>query len=210
MGRAQRLWIEGPAGRLEAALRLAAPARAAVLLAHPHPLHGGTLDHPVLFHADRELNRAGSLTLRFNFRAVGTSEGRHDAGRGELDDLRDVARWLRGLDPSLPLVLVGFSFGAWCAVRHAVEDGEVAGLIALGLPLRLYSFEALERFRRPFAVVQAEHDEFGSPAEIEALARRAVPAGRVWVVPGAEHRLDGQAPAAAAAVLEAAEWILKR
>jgi alpha/beta superfamily hydrolase len=67
----RKLWIAGPVGKLEAALRVAAEPRAAAVIAHPHPVYGGTLDNPVVFHADRELNRAGLTTLRFNFRSVG-------------------------------------------------------------------------------------------------------------------------------------------
>lgn len=128
----RKLWIEGPAGPLEAVLRASCPPRAGAVLAHPHPLHGGTLGNSVIFHADRELNRAGLTTLRFNFRGVGASAGAHDAGRGEVDDLAAAASWLAGLTPRQPLLVVGYSFGAWCAIRHAARSSSVAGVIAIG------------------------------------------------------------------------------
>ncbi|HVQ34470.1 MAG TPA: alpha/beta hydrolase, partial [Candidatus Bathyarchaeia archaeon] len=87
MSHVQKLFIAGPAGRLEAALRTADAPRAAVVLAHPHPLYGGTLHNPVIFHSDRELNRAGFATLRFNFRGVEGSEGFHDDAVGEVGDV---------------------------------------------------------------------------------------------------------------------------
>jgi alpha/beta superfamily hydrolase len=202
------MWIEGPAGQLEASLRGADSPRAAVVLAHPHPLHGGTLDHPVLFHADRELNRAGCLTLRFNFRGVGASDGTHDGGTGERDDLAAAAHWIGNLAPRVPLLVVGYSFGSWCAIRHAAVEPRINGVVAIGLPARLYRFPELAGFGRPFAVVQGERDEFGSVAEVEALVAETVPPGRLLIVPDAEHLFRGHVTGAAAAVVEATTWVL--
>lgn len=205
----QRLWIEGPAGRLEAVLRAATAPRGSAVVAHPHPLHGGTLHNPVVFHADRELNRAGLSTLRFNFRGVGTSDGSHDEGRGEVHDLASAARWLRALAPGAPLLLVGYSFGSWCAIRHAVADREVAGVIAIGLPVRVYPFLELRDLRCPFAVVQGSEDEFGTPAEVEALLDGAGVTAPVLTVPGTSHLFPGKAPLAAGLVVEAAETFVQ-
>ena len=206
----RKLWIEGPAGRLECALRVACPTRAAAVLAHPHPLHGGTLHNPVIFHADRELHRAGWTTLRFNFRGVGTSEGTHDDGRGEAGDVAAAVAWLRGIAPDLPLALVGYSFGAWCAIRQAVEEPSVAMVIAIGLPVRAYAFGEVASLGRPLSVVQGSDDEFGSPAEVRAVLDRADPPGEMTVLPGASHLFPGRVPEAAAAVRDAAERLLAR
>ena len=105
MGNARSLWIEGGDGRLEAALRTASLPRAAAVLTHPHPLYGGTLHNPVVFRTDRELNRAGWTTLRFNFRGVGSSEGTHDEGRGEVEDVGAAVSWLRGIVPDVPIAM---------------------------------------------------------------------------------------------------------
>jgi len=201
------LWIPGPAGRLEAALRLGED-RACAVLAHPHPVHGGTLGNPVLFHADRALNRAGLSTLRFNFRGVGSSEGTHDEGRGEVDDVGAAVQWLRGLLPERPCLLVGYSFGSWCAVRYAVLHPEIAGVVAVGLPVKQYAFDMISELRRPLAVVQPEYDEFGSPDEVRTSLERADPPARVDVVPGATHLLPGRAPEAGAKVVKAVAWCL--
>jgi hypothetical protein len=184
---------------------VAFPARAAAVLAHPHPLYGGTLHNPVIFHADRELARAGWTTLRFNFRGVGTSEGTHDDGRGEVDDLAAAASWLRGVAIALPLVVVGYSFGSWCAIRHAASDRGVAAVVAIGLPVRAYGIREIPRTGRPLAVVQGSEDEFGGPEEVRTLLGRADPPGELTVVPGASHLFPGRAAEVAAAVLEAAE-----
>ena len=140
MSEVRKLWIPGPEGRLEASLRVACPARAAAVVAHPHPLHGGTLHNPVVFHTERELHRAGLTTLRFNFRGVGSSEGTFDEGRGETQDVGAAASWLRGVALGTPLLLVGYSFGSVCSIAHAARDRNVRGIVAIGMPVRLYEF----------------------------------------------------------------------
>lgn len=204
VGELRQLWIPGPAGRLEAALRMACPARAAAVIAHPHPLHGGTLHNPVVFHADRELHRAGLTTLRFNFRGVGSSEGRYDEGRGEVRDVEAAAAWLRGVSLGLPLLLVGYSFGFWCAIRHAVADRAVKGLVAVGLPARTYAFDEIDRLACPLTVVQGSEDPLGSVDEVRRMLARTRAAAELYVVEGAGHRFGGRARDAAGQVVRAA------
>lgn len=208
MSRLRKLWIPGPAGKLEAAMRVACPVRAAAVVAHPHPLYGGTLHNPVVYHADRELHAAGLSTLRFNFRGVGESEGAHDDGRGEIDDVGAVVSWLRGTAPDCPLLVVGYSFGAWCSIRHAVDNPAVAGLIAIGLPVRTFAFDDLERLRRPLVVVQGSEDEFGSPDDVRETLAPTDPPAEILIVEGATHLFPGHAPDAGARVRGAAETIL--
>ncbi|MCP3978744.1 MAG: alpha/beta fold hydrolase [bacterium] len=208
MSEVRKLWIPGPEGRLEAALRVAASPRAVAVVAHPHPQHGGTLHNPVVFHAERELHRAGMTTLRFNFRGTGSSEGTHDEGRGEVEDVAAAASWLRGLAPAVPLVLVGYSFGSICSIRHALHDRTISGVVAIGLPLRRYSVDELARLARPFAVVQGTSDEFGTPAEVEPALDRMVPPGRLLPIDGAPHLFPGRAPEVGLAVVDAVDRIL--
>jgi len=210
VGRASKLWIEGPAGRLEAALRTATPARAAAVVAHPHPLHGGTLHHPVVFHTDRELNQAGFATLRFNFRGTGASDGDHDDGRGEVKDVSHAASWLGGVAPGRPLLLVGYSFGALCSLRHAAENPQVAGLIAIGLPVRLYPVDEVDRLDLPIAVVQGSEDRFGAPDEIRSRVAGARHPVDLRVIDGADHFFPDRAAEVARAVVGAAEKMLAR
>lgn len=209
MSDARTVWIDGPAGRLEAALRQASEPRGAVVLAHPHPLYGGTLHNPVVFHADRELNRAGLTTLRFNFRGVEGSDGFHDEGRGEIGDVAAAAAWLGALLPGIPLILVGYSFGARCAIAHAIVGKTIAGVVAIGLPLRIWPFDDLPSLGRPLAVVQGTEDEFGPIDEVEASIALATPPGRLYPVPGASHLFPGRAQEAAVRVVEAVEGILE-
>jgi uncharacterized protein len=196
-------------GKLEGALRVAESPRAAAVLAHPHPLYGGTLHNPVIFHADRELNRAGLTTFRFNFRGVQGSDGTHDEGRGEVGDVGAAAQWVRALAPGRPLILVGYSFGSHCSFAHALTDRTVAGFVAIGLPVRIWPFEGIETLGRPLAVVQGTDDEYGSIGEVESLIARADPRGRLYTVAGATHLFPGRAPEAGAMVVEAVEGILQ-
>jgi alpha/beta superfamily hydrolase len=180
------------------------------VVAHPHPLHGGTLHNPVVFHADRALHRAGFTTLRFNFRGVGASDGTHDAGRGEIEDVGAAVAWLRGVSIGLPLFVVGFSFGSLCGIRYAVGDAGVVAVIAIGLPVSRDAIPELAQLNRPLAVVQASDDELGSPAAVRALVERADPPGAVHVVAGTTHLFPGRAPDAGAAVVAAALALLDR
>src|SRR5436309_14345757 len=106
------LFLEGSAGRLEALLNAGAPDAAyAAVVCHPHPLYGGTLHNKVVFHAMKALNSFGFPVLRFNFRGTGLSQGEHDQGVGEVDDVHAALDWLdREFD--LPIIFAGFSFGA--------------------------------------------------------------------------------------------------
>mgnify|MGYP001824418419 CR=1 FL=1 len=204
MSEVRQIWIPGPAGRLQALLRVANCPEAGAVVAHPHPLHGGTMRNPVVFHVERELHRLGWTTLRFNFRGVGTSDGTHDQGRGEVEDLGAAAAWLRGLLSGKPLFLVGYSFGSLCALKYLQQHAHhgIAGVTAIGLPVREYDLGALESISVPIGVVQGGEDEFGSPAEVRrALASTREPAV-VQELPGATHLFPRRAGEAAQAVVQ--------
>jgi alpha/beta superfamily hydrolase len=208
LGDSRSMWIPGPAGKLEAALRLAEPARALAVVAHPHPSHGGTLHNPVVFHCDRELNRLGLTTLRFNFRGVGASEGTYDRGEGEVDDAAAAVGWLSGLSREVPLLVVGYSFGAWCTSRHAIDNPRVAAMIAIGMPVEHYDFGLLREFGRPVFAVHGADDELASPDEVRAILRELRPEGELRIVDGATHLFPGRADDVAAEVVAAAEALL--
>ena len=157
------LTIAGPAGRIEAAFDLpeADTTQQPVLaiVCHPLPTEGGSLHNKVVTMAARALRESGIATLRFNFRGVGQSEGCFDDGRGELDDLRAVAAWARGTHPDKTLWLAGFSFGAWVALRGAVELGADA-LISIAPPVgRSWSFDDIALPAVPWLLIQGEADE---------------------------------------------------
>jgi len=207
MGESRKLWIPGPVGKLEAELRGAADPEAIAVVAHPHPQHGGTMHNSVIFHSARELNRAGWATLRFNFRGVEGSEGDHDGAR-EDDDLDAAAAWLRGVYTDRPLHLVGFSFGATCALRVGVDDDTVAGIVAIGLATQYYGYEETARMTKPLAVVQGENDELADLEKVRGLVARAQ--GELHVIPETGHLFRGKTRDAAHKVVEAARGMLSR
>jgi hypothetical protein len=178
----------GPEGRLEGLWKEPAGHRlGSAVFAHPHPLHGGTLHNKVVYRAAKALTVAGYATLRFNFRGVGLSAGRHDAGAGEVLDFR-AAQQEAQRRGGLPQVAGGFSFGAAVALRAIAGDRRVAAYVGVGLPVATDSGQDLPRPEVPSLFVVGEHDPFGPP---ERLRRWLQGAGRVVEVPGADHFLDG-------------------
>ncbi|HZD32258.1 MAG TPA: alpha/beta hydrolase, partial [Candidatus Angelobacter sp.] len=146
------LFLDGPAGRLEALLNLGSPsATHAALVAHPHPAFGGTMHNKVVFHAMKALHSFGFPVLRFNFRGTGLSQGVHD-GRDEVRDVETALAWLKR-EYSLPIIFAGFSFGAARGLRASCPSPDVRALISLGTPVeaegRLYSYKFLAECRKP-------------------------------------------------------------
>src|SRR5882762_10221682 len=109
--------LHGPAGRLEALLNTGTDdALYAVVVAHPHPLGGGTMHNKVVYHATKAFSSFGLPVLRFNFRGTGLSEGVHDEGRGEVDDVRAALDWMTERY-QLPILFAGCSFGSNVGLR---------------------------------------------------------------------------------------------
>lgn len=120
-GRAEQVLIAGAAGRIETVIDAAqtTPPRGIALVAHPHPLYGGALDNKVAQTLARTFAELGYVALRPNFRGVGQSEGVHDKGMGETDDMITVLEYARQRYGDLPVVLGGFSFGGFVQTRVA-------------------------------------------------------------------------------------------
>ena len=183
--------LRGPAGQLEALLNPGSPeAPFAALVCHPHPLGGGTLHNKVVYHAMKALQSLGLPVLRFNFRGTGLSEGVHDNGRGEQDDVRAALDWL-DREFHRPLLFAGFSFGAYVGLQTCCGDPRVAGLVALGLPVhaegRDYQYDFLGACRQPKLFVSGNRDQYGPVAKVEAAVHLAAePKELVWIA-DADH-----------------------
>jgi alpha/beta superfamily hydrolase len=166
--------LAGPAGRLEALLNTGSSgATHSAIVCHPHPLHGGTLHNKVVFHAMKALNSFGFPVLRFNFRGTGLSDGAHDGGVGEVEDVRAALNWLAS-EFALPVIFAGFSFGAAVGLPACCDDDRVRALIALGLPAtpvedRVYDFDFMRECAKPKLLVSGARDPFGPPGLLEAL-----------------------------------------
>jgi alpha/beta superfamily hydrolase len=196
------LFLDGPAGRLEALLNAgAADATHAAVVCHPHPSFGGTLHNKVVFQTMKALNTFGFPVLRFNFRGTGLSQGEHDLGRGEVEDVRAALDWL-GAEFHLPLLFAGFSFGAAVGLRAACSDERVRGAIGVGTPLvpvaesteqpRVYTFEFLQNCTKPKLLVSGARDQFGPRSKLEALAASLPEPKRLVVIEGADHFFEGR------------------
>ena len=196
------LFIDGPAGRLEALLNAGAEnATHAALVCHPHPLFGGTLHNKVVFHTMKALNSFGFPVLRFNFRGAGLSQGEHDQGEGEADDVRAALDWLDS-EYHLPLIFAGFSFGAAVGLRAACPDSRVKAVIGVGTPVgpvvadseapRNYTFDFLRECTKPKLFVSGDRDQFGPRAKLEELVASIPEPKKLVIVEGADHFFEGR------------------
>jgi len=165
------LTLQGPAGGLETIVEAAeAPVRDAVaIVCHPLPTDGGTMHNKVVTMAARALRESGIATVRFNFRGTGASEGSFDEGRGEADDLRAVAAWVRQTRPDARLWLAGFSFGSYITLKCANElhPGMVVS-IAPPAAGRNWDFSTIAPPECPWLVIQGEEDEIVDPHAVYA------------------------------------------
>jgi alpha/beta superfamily hydrolase len=202
IGRPASSTIDGPAGLLEVVVEEPASAPVGlVVIAHPHPLKGGTMDNKVVHTVSRAFVLAGWRAVRFNFRGIGRSEGAWDEGRGEtMDMLAVVAHHLT--DPALrglPLALAGFSFGGFVAAQaHARLAQAAADQPSVQVPSQLVLISpATTNFEVPLVpahtlVVEGEQDDVVPLASILDWARpQGLP---VTVVPGTGHFFHGQLP----------------
>jgi uncharacterized protein len=182
--RIESLFIEGPAGRLEALLEEPEDGEPnhAVLVCHPHPQHGGTMHNKVVYRIARALRRAGAAVLRFNYRGVNLSEGEYDRGSGELEDARAALALLRSRYPDLPFSLAGFSFGSRIILRLGCETAGVARLIAAGFPANLSDAQTIGNCPVPRAFIVSTRDEFCAVSKMEEyFAALEEPKQLIWM-----------------------------
>ena len=149
----------------------------------------------------KALHSFGFPVLRFNFRGTGLSEGEHDHGVGEVDDVRTALDWLDA-EFHLPLVCAGFSFGAAVGMRAACADSRVQAVIGAGTPVapvaadseepRVYSYEFLQECRKPKLLISGARDQFGPRAKLEALVNSIPDPKKLVVIEGADHFFEGR------------------
>jgi alpha/beta superfamily hydrolase len=171
------------------------PAAGSAVLCHALPTAGGSKDHPILWAVRNDLSLRGFTVLSFNFRGVMRSGGTYGAGRTEVRDVAAAVGFVRGQGDG-PTLVCGWSFGANVALREAVDDGRVAALALVGIPLgertpdvpALPSPAELRAFRRPVLLLSGQGDTFSPRPELELLARR-LPRSHLEIVPGTDHFL---------------------
>lgn len=198
------LFLAGPAGRLEALLWTSDQAEPhfVALVCHPHPLFGGTMHNKVVYQAAKALHQRGAPVLRFNFRGAGASEGEHDRGVGEQDDVRVALDFLASEFPDKPIVLAGFSFGSWVGLRVGCEDSRVSRLIGLGVPVNNVDVSYLRSCAKPKLFIQGGNDQFGSRPNLEAIYLTLPEPKQIIFVDGADHFFAGQLDKVAQAITE--------
>jgi alpha/beta superfamily hydrolase len=203
--------LTGPAGCLEALLNTGHEDAAYVaLVCHPNPLGGGTLHNKVVYHTMKALHGLGFPVLRFNFRGTGRSEGTHDDGRGEQDDVRAALDWL-DREFHRPILFAGFSFGANIGMHVCCSDPRVHGIIALGLPVeaegRQYTYRYLPTCVQPKLFISGDCDQYGPKAQVEAVVATAPePKQLVWIA-GADHFFFGKLDRVQAAIVN---WVAQQ
>lgn len=188
----QALTLPGGAGvALEARLAVPAGTSVGVVICHPHPLHGGDMDNPVVVRIQEACAAEGLATLRFNFRGVGGSSGTHTGGVGEQDDAGAAMEALAEKAGTAALAIAGYSFGAWIAAVVGCRDARAGALALIAPPLGLYDFGCVEGKRVPTLAVAGTQDPYCPFADFQRFTARFP-----WVMPavidGADHFFSGK------------------
>jgi alpha/beta superfamily hydrolase len=160
------------------------------VICHPHPAYGGTMDNNVVVSAAEALQGTGHSTLRFNFRGVGRSEGRYDNGMGETEDLRAAMEFVQekaGKDA--PVILVGYSFGAWIAAKVLQGDASVAHVILIAPPTSMFDLSTLneDHQERSRHVIVGERDQFCDRKALQQIYDRLPEPKSLRVIPHTDH-----------------------
>lgn len=167
------------------------------------------MHNKVVFHAMKTLHSFGSPVLRFNFRGAGLSDGEHDRGQGEVNDVRAALDWLDA-EFHLPIIFCGFSFGAATGLQAACEDSRVAGAISLGTPIdvqdRGYSYPFLNDCAKPKLFISGSRDQYSPTQALKSLVNSVSAPKELIVVEGADHFFEGHLAEMQAGIRE---WVVK-
>jgi hypothetical protein len=187
----EKVFIPSEGIQLEGLLSVqgASSFRGGAIFCHPHPQYGGDMDHPVITTSVEAAFQKGFSTLRFNFRGVGQSRGFYGEGIGEREDVKAIADYFysRLKDSHPPLILVGYSYGAWVGLPVAVEDGRFNGIVAVAPPLGIYDFGFLKGCKKEKLFIAGDRDYFCPPSLLEKWYQQLDEPKSLVVIPGANH-----------------------
>jgi len=160
-----------------------------VILCHPHPLYGGNMNSSVIVRIAHTLSNNGKVTLRFNFRGVGKSQGTYDEGRGEVEDVVAAVDYLGGLKEIIieKIYIVGYSFGAMVGTKASVKDSRVHGWVAIALPIAFYDFDYLEVSKQEKLLISGEYDPISPKEKLEVLYEKLKEPKALSFIPGTDH-----------------------
>lgn len=167
----------------------ALPLKAGVILCHPHPLHGGNMQNPVISTAMDAALQEELSTLRFNFRGVGESGGSYGEGVGEQEDVKAAIDYLNSKleAANASLFLLGYSFGAWVGLPVAVQDKRIKGMVAIAPPLGLYDFEYLEGCKKEKLIIVGSQDLYCPTHRLEEWYQDLEEPKSLAIIQGADH-----------------------
>ena len=174
--------------------------RAAAVLCHPHPQYGGDMQNAVVLAVAGALVHADVAALRFNFGGVGGSGGAYDDGRAEQCDVGAAESALAARVPDgTPLVVVGYSFGAWVGTKAAQGLPRVSRVVAVAPPLAFFDWDFARTLRQPLRIVVGDRDQYCPKAALDRLIAHGV---RTTVLPGVDHFFGGVETRVGRSVLE--------
>ena len=196
--------LPGPAGKLEALLEEPEEQepRAAALVCHPHPQHGGTMHNKVVYRMARGLRKKGYVVLRFNYRGVNLSEGVYDHGNGELEDARSALAWLRESYPDLPFSVAGFSFGSRIVLRLGCSVPGVQSIVAAGIVAAYANDGYIAECKVPRVFISSTNDQYAPKEKLEQIVGSAPEPKRLVLIPAEDHFFKGALDEFEAAVME--------
>jgi hypothetical protein len=194
-----------PVGDITLEGLLSLPAQAAqigAVVCHPHPLYGGEMHNNVVSSLVDAFQAAGIATLRFNFRGVGNSEGEHDEGNGEVEDVKAAVTYLLSRQAVPTVVVAGYSFGSMVGLRAGAEDDRVHKLIGVALPIGMRDASFLHNVKKAKLLVSGGHDNYSPVPGLNDLVAKLPDPKSLVIVDGADHFFWGLEDKVAKAAVE--------
>jgi len=165
------------------------PSSPGVVICHPHPAYGGDMNNNVVLGIKEALAIAGFAVLRFNFRGVGSSEGNHDQGRAEVEDVVSALSFLTG-QPMVDgnrLFMAGYSFGAWVGLHAACKVENLQSAAGIAPPFGIFDFDFLKNVSFPILLVSGDRDDFCNMKELQSNFSEISSRKKKVIIPGADH-----------------------
>ena len=185
-----KIFIKNRTDNIEAKLDIR--SNNAIIICHPHPLYGGTMDNKVVTALQKSFFQKDFTTLIFNFRGVGESDGSFDGGKGELEDLVCVKDYLFQKVDVNNFYLAGFSFGSYIASRFVLKDNDCSHLILVAPPLQLYNFDHILNYEKPKLILIGDNDEFCRIGQINELYEKLSEPKKLIVFKDTDHLFTGK------------------
>jgi len=197
-----------PVGDLTLEGLLSIPAQTpqiGAVVCHPHPLYGGEMHNNVVSALVEAFQAAGIVTLRFNFRGVGNSEGEHDEGNAEVDDVKAAVTCLLSRQTVPTVVVAGYSFGSMVGLHAGADDSRVHKLIGVALPIGMRDVSFLQSVTKPKLLISGDHDNYSPVPGLNDLVAKLPHPKSLVIVDGADHffwGLEGKVAKAAVEFLQ--------